>query len=208
MRPRYITATRLHIVRTTARSWRDEDVGEVEGLAAGSRNSFSTVACTDTSRPEVGSSRMTSLGLQRQDARQPDAALLAAAKSRADRDRDARRAARPRPGSRAPARSRSARVSVGVDHQRLVQRAADLPARIERGARVLVDVLQAAGARRAARAGARPSISLPSNRISPARRLVDAHDRLAERGLAAAALADEPERLARPHVERDAVDAP
>jgi len=39
-------------------------------------------------------------------------------------------------------------------------------------------------------------------------RLVDAHDGLAERGLAAARLADQPEDLARHQVERHAVDRP
>ena len=64
--------------------------------------------------------------------------------------------------------SRAAASRSRVDHQRLVQRAADLPARIERRARVLVGVLQAAahgapgGRRQAGRS------RWPSNRISPA----------------------------------------
>ena len=88
--------------------------------------------------------------------------------------------------------SRAAASRSRVDHQRLVQRAADLPARIERRARVLIGVLQAA----AHRAPLRPAPGGRSAALEPdlARgRRVDAHDGLAERGLAAAAFAHQPE---------------
>ena len=63
--------------------------------------------------------------------------------------------------------SRAACVEIGVDHQRLVQRAADLPARIERGPRILVGVLQASA--HGAPGGRRQLVdALPSNQISPA----------------------------------------
>ena len=59
----------------------DEQICERERLLQRSRSSFSTLACTETSSPEVGSSRMTMRGLQREDAGETDAALLAAADS-------------------------------------------------------------------------------------------------------------------------------
>jgi len=59
--PRYITAMRCEISRTTARSWLM--TGRSDQIARGaSRNNRSTVACTETSSPDVGSSRITRLG--------------------------------------------------------------------------------------------------------------------------------------------------
>jgi hypothetical protein len=58
------------------------------------------------------------------------------------------------------------------------------------------------------RAPSQPA-DLPSREADLARcRPVDAHHRLAERRLAASALADEAERLTRPHRERHAVHGP
>src|SRR5262249_50503453 len=94
-----------------------------------------------------------------------------------------------------------------VDHQGLVERATDLPARIERGAGVLVDVLQIAGDIAALARGQPPDLA-PVEADRPRRRRVDAHHGLAQRRLPAPALADEPDRLARPHRERHTVDGP
>ena len=76
----------------------------------------------------------------------------------------------------------------------------DGPARIQARVRVLEDHLHAA-ARRALRRAAcgctpSPASTTPSNAIGPARRRVQADDEPRDRRLAAAGLADEPERLA------------
>ena len=141
---------------------------------------------------------------QREDARQPHAALLAAGElvrvevevgvGQADRGQDRAHLALPLGAGQR-----------GVDDQRLVQQRADLPARVERGARVLVDVLQILGDG-APRAAGQPA-DLAAGEADLARgRRVDAHHRLAQRGLPAAALAHQPEGLARAHLQGHAVD--
>src|SRR5919108_1944648 len=92
-----------------------------------------------------------------------------------------------------------------MDLQRLVQEMQNLPARVERGARVLVDVLEILR-HRAALARGQPSDLAAGEADIARRRRVDAHHRLAERRLAAAALAHEAERLPRLDAQRDAVD--
>ena len=86
--------------------------------------------------------------------------------------------------------------------------AADGHPRVEAGVRVLEDHLHPA--RAAAQLACRSSAVevLPSNSDPPAGRLVQPDDRPAGRALAAAGLADEPERLAAAQRERDAVDGP
>jgi hypothetical protein len=94
-----------------------------------------------------------------------------------------------------------------VDLERLVEQPPDLPARVERCAGILVHVLKMPGDC-SPLAPSQPA-DLPSPEADLARRrAVDAHHRLAERRLAASALADEAERLARPHRERHAVHRP
>ena len=93
---------------------------------------------------------------QHQDAREADAALLAAADLvRIEIEMGSRQADRLERLVH-PALALGAR-QLGVHHQRLLQRAPDLPARIERGARVLVAILQAgcAAPRRRAASGRR-----------------------------------------------------
>ena len=81
--------------------------------------------------------------MQRQDARKPDAALLPAGKLvRIEIEMGLRQADLPQQISRMRA-ARSAALQLGMNDQRLLERAADRPARIERIARVLVAILQA-----------------------------------------------------------------
>src|SRR5437870_2473985 len=88
-----------------------------------------------------------------------------------------------------------------VDLERLVQRAGDLPPRIEGGAGILVDVLQILGD--PAPVPSRQPADLASLEPDrPRRRGVDAHHGLAERGLPAPALPDQAERLAATDDER------
>ena len=54
--------------------------------------------------------------------------------------------------------------------------------------------------------GAAWAISWPAKLISPCVRTMDAHDEPRQRGLAAARFADQPDRLAAPDIEVDAVD--
>ena len=133
-------------------------------------SSFRTVACTETSRPEVGSSRITTRGLQRQDAREADAALLAAGDlvrieiescvfGQADGGERSRARAR-----RVRRRDRLVWMTSGSS-----QRAADRPARIERRPRDPGRRIAGASAPRARRARAGSWIAAPSNG-SPCRR--------------------------------------
>ena len=181
----------------------DQDIGEVEGLAqaAEQRQHRRLHRHVETRRRLV---QDDDLGMQGEDARQADAPLLAAGNlvrieiemrvGQPDRFQDAANALLAR-----------RLVEIGVDHQRLVQRAADLPARIERGPRILVGVLQAFT--HGAPGGRRQLVdALPLEPDLARRRLVNAHDGLAERGLAATGFAHQPEDFARHQVERDAVD--
>ncbi len=61
MRPRYITATRSQTWRTTARSWAMNSIVR-PSLARRSSSRLSTVACTDTSSAETGSSARSRSG--------------------------------------------------------------------------------------------------------------------------------------------------
>src|SRR5262249_35995009 len=81
------------------------------------------------------------------------------------------------------------------------------PPRIERRARILVDVLQILRDRSPLAPGQPADLASGKANVARGRR-VDAHDRLAERRLAAAALADEPQRLARRDGQRHAVHRP
>ena len=92
-----------------------------------------------------------------------------------------------------------------VDLEGLVQRVDDLPARIERRAGVLIDVLKILGDLPALALGQPADLTAQEADLA-GRRRIDAHHRLAEGGFAAAALADEPEALAARDAEADAVD--
>jgi hypothetical protein len=78
-------------------------------------------------------------------------------------------------------------------------------ARLQRAAGVLVDVLQALHDRTASGTLEVRDI-LPLEQDATCVWLVDAGERLAERRFAATGLADNAERLARPHVKRDVVE--
>src|SRR5262249_21029012 len=140
---------------------------------------------------------------QGQDAREPHAALLTAAQlvgieievrvGKPDRGED-------RTHLPLALDSREPRV----DFQGLVQRVDDLPARVQRPAGVLVHVLQVFRDSTALAPRQLSDLATGEAEVARARR-VDAHHGLAERRLPATGLADEAERLARPHRERHAV---
>ena len=136
---------------------------------------------------------------QGEDAREPDAALLAPGELVRIEVEVGVRAGRPRPGSRPPRASRSARVSVVWISNGSWSRGRTFQRGIERGARILVDVLQILGHRAPRAAGQPPDLAAGEADLARGRR-VDAHHRLAEGGLSAAALAHEAERLARAHL--------
>ena len=75
------------------------------------------------------------------------------------------------------------RRQLGVDHQRLLQRSANLPVRIERGPRILIAVLQGPTQRRPS-LGDKVADVVALEPDLPAARAMDADDRLAQRGLA------------------------
>ena len=92
-----------------------------------------------------------------------------------------------------------------VDAQPLADAVADRGPRVQAGVRVLEDDLHPAPI--GPELGALDPRDIRPIELDPARRRVEeAQDHPADRRLAAARLADEPERLAAPDVERDAVD--
>ena len=96
-------------------------------------------------------------------------------------------------------------VADAVDAQRLVERMADAPPGIERGAGVLVHVLHgAADAARLARLEPRDDRAVEADGAGGLAH--EAERRAGERGLAAAELADQAQRLPGLERERDAVD--
>ena len=80
--------------------------------------------------------------------------------------------------------------------------------RVERGVRVLEDVLHLPAHACASRSRQSPLIVCAVEGDAPAGHRHEAHDGAAGRGLAAAGFADEAQRLARAHGEADAVDRP
>src|SRR5262249_4068899 len=182
---------------------RDEDVGEREGLLKAAKE-LQDAGLDGHVEPGRWLVEDDHPGPQRQDPRESDPALLPAAQL-----------------VRIEIQVRSGQADGGEDHphlvltlatgqarvdlQRLVQRVDDLPARVERCAGVLVHILEISGDRPALTRG--QATDLPAGEADVAgRRAMDAHDGLAQRRLAAAALADEAQGLSRPHGERHAVD--
>ena len=93
-----------------------------------------------------------------------------------------------------------------VIEQRLADDVADRQARVERGVGVLEDDLQLAPPAAASAGASGASMSLAVDADLARGRVDQLQDRLARGRLAAAALADQPQRLARGDVEGDAVD--
>ena len=135
------------------------------------------------------------LRLDRERARDADALALAAGELVRKAPRVLGREADERQQLGDPRLARAARVQA-VRRQRLVQRVADAPARIQARVRVLEDDLQAAAIGAHARAptsGARSMPSIPHSRRRSAR---SASARAADRALARARFADQAEHLA------------
>ena len=158
-------------------------------------------AWTETSSAETGSSSTISLRLERQRARDADALALAAG----ELVREAVDVLGVQPDAveqLAHAAPRSWPRGRPVQLQRRADDLADALARVQRRVRVLEDHLHLAP-QRLHRSRGRPCVmSSPRKRIVPVGRRRQPHDRARQRGLAAARLADEPERLAL--VEREA----
>src|ERR687892_161629 len=171
---------------------RDEDVGEREGLLK-MPEELQHAGLDGDVEPGGRLVEDDHPGPQGQDSRQPHAALLAAAElvrvevevgaGEPDGGEDRAHLLLPL-GPREPR----------VDLQRLVQQVDDLPARVERRAGVLVDVLEVFGDRAALARGQAPDLAAGEADVAGGRG-VDAHHRLAERPLAPTAFADEPPRF-------------
>ena len=208
MRPRYITATRSQMCRTTRRSC---EMKSRSGRARCCRSSsrLRICACTETSSAETGSSATMQLGLERQRAGDADALALAAGELVRVAARGVAAAGRPVEQLAPRARRRSRRRR---GRARASGSPSDVARRVMRGLsepiRVLEDHLHAAAVAAAASPPASAGTSVPSKRIAPGVGLdAAARGSAAERGLAAAGFAHEPERLAARDLEGDAVDA-
>ena len=160
-------------------------------------------AWIETSSAETGSSRHDEVGVQRQRPREPDPLALPArelvriaAGGVARQPDDLQQLAARRPAARRPGQP--------VHAQRLADDPPDAVARVERGERVLEDHLHPPP-QRSHPLGAEVADVLAVEDDPAGRGLVQAQQRPAERGLAAARLAHQPERLAAPDIERDAV---
>ncbi len=139
--PRYITATRVAMNFTTARSCAMKTYDR-PSRACRSRSRFTTCAWIETSSADTGSSQTIEARLDRQRARDADALPLPAGKF----VRIAARVLRRETDEAQDLLQALAPPSLGesVQRERLVERLADRHARIERRERVLEDDLQRA----------------------------------------------------------------
>ena len=140
MRPRYITATRSQICRTSRRSCAMKRYVSPSRCCRSSSR-LTTCACTETSSADTGSSADDERRLERERAREADALPLAAA----ELVRVLRRRRRVEadeleqlPHARAPLGARAD----AVNDERLLDDRADAHARIERRVRILEDDLK------------------------------------------------------------------
>src|SRR5262249_3642562 len=142
--------------------------------------------------------------VQRQDTGEPDPPLLPARKLMRIEIEVGRRQA-DLLQDLADARVAVAGLERRVHDERLGQGATNGPARVERIARILVTILQL-WHRCTALAGRLAGDVLALEHDPAAPRPVDAHERLAKRGLAAARFADDAKRLARPYLKRHIIE--
>ena len=194
-------------ISTTARSWRDEQAGEAL-LRCSSWNSSSTLACTETSSAEVGSSAISSFGSQRERPGDADPLPLAAGQL-------VRVAVAHRPGQLHPVQqvlhplAQLGALGLAVQQQRLADRLADRQPR---------DSATSPGpgtrSRRPCGIGC-SSLGLALTSMSTtddARRALDDRQQpdqgAADGGLAGAGLADQAHHLAPAELQVDVVDRP
>src|SRR5262249_54233100 len=142
--------------------------------------------------------------VQRQDTGEPDPPLLPARKLMRIEIKVGRRQA-DLLQDLADARVAVAGLKRRVHDERLGEAATNGPARVERISRILVTILQLRR-RCTALAGRLAGDVLALEHDPAASRPVDAHERLAKRGLAAARFADDAKRLARPYLKRHVIE--
>ena len=198
-----MTTIRSETWRTTLRSWATNTYDRWNSSWSSSSRLI-TCAWIETSSAETGSSSRISCGFDGQRARDSDPLALAAGelvRESGPGARDAARRARAADGSR-PRSGPCARPGS----------AAAWPGS---GRRACAGSAMPAGPGRpsASRAGSAPAascaafvMSLPRKRMLAAGRVDQPHERADQRRLAAARLADDPERLALPRAKRDVVD--
>ena len=202
--PRYMTATRSETCRTIERSWATKRYVEPE-LALQDSKRLTTCARIETSSAETGSSRIRSSWVQRQGARDADSLPLTAG----ELVREAVRVLRAQPNR--PQQLGDATVSLvptagdAVDLEWLADDVANGHAWIQRRVRILEDDLQLTADRaHLLPLEARDVATVDDDRARG--RLDQLENGARERGLTTPGLADEPERLALPDLEIDAVD--
>src|ERR1041385_8648351 len=185
MRPKYITATRWASWRTTARSWAmNRNARRRRRCSSASR--LSTCACTETSSAETGSSQTTRGGADA-------GARVVPGSDPPPVKGPGARGGNPPPGQQP------------VDLEALRHRRARGHPRIERAVGILKDQLHPAP-EPAERGGAGGEDVHAVEPDRPGRGGGEAEDGPADRGLARARLAHQPEGLARGEVEAHPVD--
>ena len=187
---------------------RDEEVGQAELAAAAASSRLTIWAWIETSSAETGSSQTMKRRLDRQRPGDADALPLAARELVRIAVGCCRRSGRPARAARRPALAARVARHDAVDRERLGddRRRRSCAGRATRTGPGRPSASRAASARSVAS----PSSSVrsaPSKRDPARGRLVEPQERAAERRLAAAGLADQPERLARARSSRlDPVD--
>ena len=204
--PRYITATRWARNSTAARSWvMNRQAKPSSDCSRPIR--LSTAACTDTSSAEVGSSATSSDGRGRQRPGEADPLPLAAG----ELVRVAPADLGPQPDlveQRVHPAGALGRRADPVQPQRLADDLGHGHPRVQRRRRVLEDDVEVAAAAAAAAAATSWEMSVPLIRTVPLGERLQPGHAAAERALAAAGLADQPEHLAGRDGEAHAVDRP
>ena len=185
--------------RTTARLWRDEEIGEPELRAAGRASGSGSAPAPRRRAREVGSSQTRNSGsvasaraieMRWRWPPENSCGILLAVQRRRGRRRVSSSPTRASSSAASRDAGRSARIGSAT-------MSLDAPARVEARVRVLEDHLHAPAQLPALGRAARVrAMSMPSKMIGAARRRVEPDDQARDRGLAAAGLADERQRLA------------
>ena len=202
MRPRYMTATRCEMWRTRRRSCATNRIVS-RSRACSSSSRFTTCACTETSSAETSSSATRQSGLDGERAGDADPLALAAGELVRITSRRVRGQA-DEGQQLGDARRDCGSFAQPVDPERLAQHGADGLAGVERAVGVLEDHLDAAAVPPQAGALERAHVlAVVADRARVG--LQEPHEAAREGRLAAARLADDPQRLALPHRQVHAV---
>ena len=190
--PRYITSDAVGEMAHHREVVRDEQHRRARASSCSSTSRLSTCACTDTSSADTGSSQISSVRVERERAGDADALALAAGEL--VRVALERRSA-PQPDRleqlARPARARSPGADAVHAPAARPRCAPTRDARVERAERVLEHHLHAAPMRPHARRGSRAIVRALEPIDAGIRLAAATQDRLRERGLAAARLADQ-----------------